>query len=173
MNIQQLTRLREPLAYLCEVVVSNYQGQAEHRRILSFHPKPLFTDGLTVLEVDTVTPLAALADIEAEIKLLKAAIAEQAKPQEPFADMTWEEFAKISYEAATQHHNDRVTHDGFKIAMTEFYELSGDKIEAWTHGCAVALAAYKNLAPRAREPMSEEEIAAMFGLTSPLGKIAP
>ena len=139
MNIQQLTRLGE----VGESAIENAQT------LLDTLPENLRRG---VYEREIAAATAALADVDAEIAKLK----------KPFADMTWEEFAKISYEAATQHHNDRVTHDGFKISTVEFYELSRDKIEAWTHGCAVALAAYKKLTPQAREPMSEEEIDALY-----------
>lgn len=48
---------QEPVCYLCDVVISNYQGASEERKILAFNQKPSFTDGHQVLEVLSSTPL--------------------------------------------------------------------------------------------------------------------
>jgi hypothetical protein len=89
-------------------------------------------------------------EIAALIKDIEACLA---KPvQEPVAaEMTWEDFAKIAYEAAAMLRKDRLISNGrtneVEHSPLEFYELSHDGRDLWVHGCAVALAAYKKLNP--------------------------
>jgi hypothetical protein len=72
------------------------------------------------------------------------------KPVQEPHEMTWEEFAKIAFESASEFRRDRLIADKrmdeAEELNCEFYNLDSDKIESWTHGCAVALAAYKSAA---------------------------
>jgi hypothetical protein len=87
--------------------------------------------------------------------------------QEPASDeMTWEDFAKIAYEAAAVHRKDRLISNGrtneAEQLPIEFYELGHDGRDSWIHGCAVALAAYKKLTLQSREliaPILKQAIA--------------
>jgi hypothetical protein len=81
-----------------------------------------------------------------------AALAQPAPP-EPLTEspeITWEEFARVAYDGCAAFRRDRLISDNkieeSALLVCEFYELSTERREAWTHGCAVALAAYKKLA---------------------------
>jgi len=62
--------------------------------------------------------------------------------------MTWQDFAKIAYEASAEYRKQELATNGSlyesESLCCEFFDLSHGKRDAWIHGCAVALAQYKN-----------------------------